>query len=128
LLGAQEERDMRDGPTVVHLSTFRFDILTKLLAALLAVGFVLAPVFILFLANLGREKMAAVVGVFVLVFLFGASLVVKLTSQEIFVFIVAYVLQFWTRASSLTLYSYSAILVTLLSNFLQANASGGSPQ
>jgi hypothetical protein len=91
LLGAQEEKDKLDGPTVVHLSTFRFDILSKLSAALLAVGFVLAPVFILFLANLGREKMAAVVGAFVLVFLFGASLVVDLTAHEIFVFLVAYV-------------------------------------
>jgi hypothetical protein len=128
LLGAQEEKAKPRGPKVVHLSTSRFDILSKLSAALIAVGFVLAPVFILFLANLGREKMAVVVGIFVLVFLLGASLVVDLTVHEIFVFIVAYVLKIRERPSSLTLYSYSAILVTLLSNFLQAKASGGSPQ
>jgi len=110
LLGGEEEKETPDGPTVVHLSTFRFDMLSKLSAAFLAVGFVLAPVCILFLANLGREKMAAVMGVFVLVFLFGASLVVDLTAQEIFVFVVG----------------YCAILVTLLSNFLQANASSSS--
>jgi hypothetical protein len=128
LLGAQVEKDREDGPNVVHLSTVRFDILSKLSAALLAVGFVLAPVFILFLANLGREKMAAVVGVFVLVFLFGAFLVVDLTAQEIIVSTVAWVSKGWQKGSSLTLYRYSAILVTLLSNFLQANASGSSQQ
>jgi hypothetical protein len=128
VLGAREEKEKPDGPSVVHLSTFSFDILSKISAALLAIGLVLAPVLILFLANLGREKMAAVVAVFVLIFLIGASLVMDLSTQEIFVFIVAYVLKFWNRSSSLTLHSYSAILVTLLSNFLQANPPGGSPQ
>lgn len=112
VLGAKEENVRPDGSKVVHLSTYNFDILSKLSAALLAVGFVLAPVCILFLANLGREKMAAVVGVFVLIFLFGASLVVELTAQEIFVFVVG----------------YCAILVTLLSNFLQSSMPAGSPQ
>lgn len=88
MLGAKEENVRPDGSKIVHLSTYKFDVLSKLSAALLAVGFVLAPVCILFLANLGREKMAAVVGVFVLIFLFGASLVVELTAQEIFVFVV----------------------------------------
>jgi hypothetical protein len=78
---------------VVHLSTPRFDVLSKVSAALLAIGLVLVPVLILFLATLGREKMAAVVGIFVPIFLVGASLVMKLSTQEIFVYIVAYVLK-----------------------------------
>lgn len=70
------------------MSSRNFDVLSKLSAALVAIVLVLAPVLILFLANLGREKMAAVVGVFVLFFIFGASLVIELTPQEIFVFVV----------------------------------------
>jgi hypothetical protein len=87
-LGAQEEKEP-SGTTVVHLSTFRFDILGRLSASLIAVALVLAPVLILFLANLGRQKMASVMAVFVLVSLFGVSLVAHLTAQETFVFIVA---------------------------------------
>ena len=74
---------------MLHLSNFRFSIVSKISAAFLAVGFILAPVFILFLANLGRVRMAGVVGAFVLVFLFGVFLVVNLTTQDIFIIVVA---------------------------------------
>ncbi|KAE9380002.1 hypothetical protein N431DRAFT_432313 [Stipitochalara longipes BDJ] len=72
--------------------------------------------------------MAAVVGVFVVVFLLGAALVMDLSTQEIFIYIVAYVSQVRPPSSSLTFCRYSAILVTLLSNFLQVNPPGGGPQ
>jgi hypothetical protein len=58
-------------------------------AAFLAVAFILAPVCILFLANLGRVQMAGVVGAFVLLFLVGVFLVVDLTTHEIFIIMVA---------------------------------------
>jgi hypothetical protein len=58
---------------------------------LLALGLVLTPVLILFLANLGRGKMAAVVGVFNVIYLFGAALVIELSTSEIFIYTVAYV-------------------------------------
>jgi hypothetical protein len=88
-LSGQEEKGKTEDHRVVHLSSFRFEILSKISAAILAVGFILTPVFILFLANLGRVKMAGVVGAFVLVFLVGVLLVVDLTTHEIFIIIVA---------------------------------------
>lgn len=87
-MGGQEEKGEAD-TKVVHLSSFRFGIVSKISAAFLAVGLILAPVLILFLANLGRVRMAGVVGAFVLVFLVGVFLVVDLTTHEIFIIVVA---------------------------------------
>jgi hypothetical protein len=89
LMGAQEEKGNAEDAKVVHLSSLRFGILSKISAAFLAVGLILAPVLILFLANLGRVRMAGVVGAFVLVFLVGVFLVVDLTTHEIFIIVVA---------------------------------------
>jgi hypothetical protein len=88
-MGAQEEKGNAEDAKVVHLSSLRFGILSKISAAFLAVGLILAPVLILFLANLGRVRMAGVVGAFVLVFLVGVFLVVDLTTHEIFIIVVA---------------------------------------
>ena len=92
MLGSQEDKskEMPENSKAVHLSTIRFDLLSKICAALLALGLVLAPVLILFLANLGRQKMAAVVGAFDVVYLVGAAVVMNLSTQDIFVYTVAY--------------------------------------
>lgn len=81
---------MPENAKAVHLSPMSFEVLSKICAALLALGLVLAPVLILFLANLGRQKMAVVVGVFDVIYLFGAALVMNLSTQDIFVYLVAY--------------------------------------
>jgi hypothetical protein len=47
------------------------------------------PVFILFLTNLSREKMAVIVGSFVLMFMVSISVLVDVTPHDLFVGIAA---------------------------------------
>ncbi|PVH80178.1 hypothetical protein DL98DRAFT_654972 [Cadophora sp. DSE1049] len=86
---------------VIHLSTFRLGLAPKITAVCLGTGALFTPIFLLYLGDLSRGEMSCVVGIFVLVFLVIMSVIVDITPHDIFIVIVG----------------YSAVLVTLLSNF-----------
>jgi uncharacterized membrane protein YkgB len=83
------ERSRTSNPYIHHYSTSRLGILAKLVASAVAFGILLMPVFILFLTNLSREKMAVIVGSFVFMFMVSISVLVDVTPHDLFVGIAA---------------------------------------
>ncbi|KAH7308776.1 hypothetical protein BKA65DRAFT_173734 [Rhexocercosporidium sp. MPI-PUGE-AT-0058] len=100
-VGKDEKTKSSTASNVVHLSTFRLGLAPKIAAVCLGTGALFTPIFLLYLADLSRGKMSCIVGIFVLVFLVIMSVIVDITPHDIFIVIVG----------------YSAVLVTLLSNF-----------
>lgn len=106
------ERSRTSNPYVHHYSSSRLGIVAKVVASAVAFGVLLIPVFILYLTNLSREKMAVIVGSFVLMFMVSISVLADVTAHDLFIGIAA----------------YSAVLVALLSNLAQAaGPSSSSP-
>jgi len=110
LLNGKTGRSRTNNPQVHHYSSSGLDIFAKIVASSVAVGILLVPVFILFLFDLSRAKMAAIVGSFVLVFMVTMSVLVDVTPHDLFIGIAA----------------YSAVLVALLSNLAQGMGPGSS--
>lgn len=84
-----KERGRTSDPYVHHYSTSRLGIVAKLVASAVAFGILLIPVFILYLTNLSREKMAVIVGSFVLMFMVSISVLVDVTAHDFFIGIAA---------------------------------------
>lgn len=97
---------------VYGFSKERLAILAKVIVACLAMCTLFIPLFVMFLVDLSRGKMACVLAVFVLVFMVMMSVLVDLTPHDFFVVIAA----------------YSAVLVALLSNLAQSSGSSSSPK
>lgn len=80
----EKERQKSQDANVVHLSSKSIGILARLLSAVLGYTIVIASVFLLFLTDFSPGKKAGVVGVFVLLFLIGMSLVTDVTPHDLF--------------------------------------------
>lgn len=89
LLNGKTERSRTNNPQIHHYSSDSLDVLEKIVASSVAVGILLIPVFILFLFELSRAKMAAIVGSFVLVFMVTMSVLVDVTPHDLFIGIAA---------------------------------------
>jgi hypothetical protein len=89
LLKGKTGRSRTNNPQVHHYSSSGLDIFAKIVASSVAVGILLIPVFILFLFDLSRAKMAAIVGSFVLVFMVTMSVLVDVTPHDLFIGIAA---------------------------------------
>jgi uncharacterized membrane protein YkgB len=63
--------------------------LVKIVASSIAIGILLIPVFILFLVDLSRAKMAVIVGGFVVVFMVTMSALVDVSPHDLFIGIAA---------------------------------------
>jgi hypothetical protein len=62
----------------------------RVFIAILAVGTLLLPVFLLFLLQPNRQVMMAIVAVFVVIFMVTISVVVELTAHDLFIGMAAY--------------------------------------
>jgi hypothetical protein len=89
LLTGKTARSRTNNPQVHHYSISGLDILAKIVASSVAVGILLVPIFILFLFDLSRAKMAVIVGCFVLVFMVTMSVLVDVTPHDLFIGIAA---------------------------------------
>ena len=74
-----------------HYSSFRLAIFSKILLVSLAVGVLLAPVFLLFLVSMTRLEMAMTVFAFVLLFCVMMSITSDAKTQEVLMGTAAYV-------------------------------------
>ncbi|KAH7409613.1 hypothetical protein BKA64DRAFT_403189 [Cadophora sp. MPI-SDFR-AT-0126] len=106
-VGKDEKSKTSKESNVIHLSTFRLGLAPKIAAVCLGTGALFTPIFLLYLGDFSRGTMSCVVGIFVLVFLVIMSVIVDITPHDIFIVIIG----------------YSAVLVTLLSNFSDASQS-----
>jgi ABC-type multidrug transport system fused ATPase/permease subunit len=79
------EQSRTSNPRVHVFSATQLDILARIVASFLAVGVLLIPVLILYLGDLSRPSMAAVVACFVLVFMVALSIVVNVTPHDLFI-------------------------------------------
>jgi hypothetical protein len=68
-INGKTERSRTSNQYVHHYSDSRLEVLANIAASVVAIGILLMPAFILFLTDLSRGKMAAIVGFFVLVFI-----------------------------------------------------------
>ncbi|KAE9380009.1 hypothetical protein N431DRAFT_325452 [Stipitochalara longipes BDJ] len=89
LLNGKTERSRTNNQYVHHYSTSSLEVAAKIIASFVAVGILLIPVFILFLFDLSRAKMAAIVGSFVLVFMVTMAVLVDVTPHDLFIGIAA---------------------------------------
>jgi hypothetical protein len=69
LLKSNTEGSRTSDTTIHHYSTSGLDVAARIIASSIGAGILLIPVFILFLFDMSRAKMFAVVGSFVLVFM-----------------------------------------------------------
>jgi hypothetical protein len=83
------ERQKTSNPRIHHFSRSRLGILERIVASTLAVGTMLIPILILYLFDLSRGKIAAVVGCFVLLFMGTLSVFVEVTPHDLFLGVAA---------------------------------------
>ena len=88
-LKGQAERGKSNDPRVHHFSDSKLDILVRIVASSIAVGTLLVPVLILYLIDLTRGQMAAIVGGFVFVFMVTISVFVDVTPHDLFIGVAA---------------------------------------
>jgi uncharacterized membrane protein YkgB len=88
-INGKAERNRTSNQYVHHYSDSRLEVLANIAASVVAIGILLMPVFILFLTDLSRGKMAAIVGSFVLVFMITMSVLVDITPHDLFIGIAA---------------------------------------
>jgi hypothetical protein len=90
LFKSKSERRKSENELIHHYSERRLSMAQRILVAILAVGIMLIPVFVLFLDEyLSRGKMACVVGSFVVVFMVTICAVVDITPHDLFIGIAA---------------------------------------
>ena len=89
LFNGKTERSRTANRNIHHYSNSGLDVAAKIIASSVAVGILLIPVFILYLFDLSRGKMAAVVGSFVLAFMITMSVLVDVTPHDLFIGIAA---------------------------------------
>lgn len=83
LLTATDDRNKSDNPWVHMYSHQRLENITRTLTVIIAVGFLLTPVFILFLVAMSRAAMVLTVFAFVLAFSIMMSLVSGARTQDL---------------------------------------------
>jgi hypothetical protein len=83
------ERQKTSNTRIHHFSRSKLGILERIVASSLAVGTMLVPILILYLFDLSRGKMAAVVGCFVLLFMGTLSVFVEVTPHDLFIGVAA---------------------------------------
>lgn len=80
----EKERQKTENENIVHLSSKGIAVVARVLSAVIGYGIVIASVFLLFLTEFSPGKKAAIVGVFVLLFLLVMSLVTDVTPHDLF--------------------------------------------
>ncbi|PMD33263.1 hypothetical protein L207DRAFT_518088 [Hyaloscypha variabilis F] len=89
LLKSNTEGSRTSDTTIHHYSTSGLDVAARIIASSIGAGILLIPVFILFLFDMSRAKMFAVVGSFVLAFMISMSVLVEVTPHDLFIGIAA---------------------------------------